>query len=129
MRNFYIINSSVFQLPALCLSPQISLLHIISNLSAASTARCTAALDYNCGSLLEFPNSVRAECGRQTAFDECGLELQYNSQRYSELSVAAFCWHKMLIGAIRGEIWSLFNTERRISEIERRGGWGKEKQN
>jgi hypothetical protein len=24
----------------------------------------------------------------------------------------------MLIGAIRGEIWSLFNTEKRVSEIE-----------
>jgi len=62
----------------------------------------------------------------QVGFDECGVELHYNSQPYSELSVAAFCWYKMLIGAIRGEIWSLFNTERRISEIERRGGWERE---
>lgn len=58
--------------------------------------------------------------------------MQYNSQPHSELSVAAFCWYKMLIGAIRGEIWSLFNTERRISEIERGrgvgvgGGWERE---
>jgi len=57
----------------------------------------------------------------QVGFDECEVELQYNWQPYSELSVAAFCWYKMLIGAIRGEIWSLFNTERRISEIEGRG--------
>lgn len=64
----------------------------------------------------------------QVGFDECGVELHYNSQPHFELSVAAFCWYKMLIGAIRGEIWSLFNRERRISEIERRGV-GKEKQN
>jgi hypothetical protein len=60
----------------------------------------------------------------QTGFDECGPELQYNSQPYSELSVAAFCWYKVLIGTIRGKIWSLFNTERRISETETREGRG-----
>jgi hypothetical protein len=27
----------------------------------------------------------------------------------------------MLIGTIRGEIWSLFNIEERVSEIEKRG--------
>jgi hypothetical protein len=111
-------NSSSFQLPALYVSPKTSLVHIVSNVFADDTARRRISR------LLKFPNSIRGRVW-QVGFDECGVELQHNSQPHSELSVAAFCWYKMLIGAIRGEIWSLFNTERRISEIERRGGEGR----
>jgi hypothetical protein len=63
-----------------------------------------------------------AECGRLAAID-----VEQECSTIHRLSVAAFCRYKMLIGAIRGEIWSLFNTGRRISEIARRGGgegWG-----
>jgi hypothetical protein len=53
------------------------------------------------------------------------MNVEHKCSTIHRLSVAAFCWYKMLIGAIRGEIWSLFNTEGRISEIESKGWGGK----
>ena len=57
------------------------------------------------------------ECGRLASIN---VELDCCNPTLNWLvAVAAFCWYKMLIATIRGEIWSLFNTEKRVSGTER----------
>jgi hypothetical protein len=87
----------------------------------------TKILNFDRG-LLKFPTSVKVQYGRLTSMNvnsSCSTILNPTPSQGQE----PFACVKVLIGSIRCEIWSLFNTEMRVSEIEEERGLKREREN